>query len=234
MVLVFKLVVWRIPPLPTPPWPSPSFPIFCSLPNHLWNSCLAYYFLLRGGSSTCFCSPLLIQSLHSHVAAGSFLFFSIDVNVFIWCSCTPPPPPISPHISPPFPSSLCILDHFLSFQVSGPVEADYPSPGGAGPPHCLRGVSLSLCSRYAHSPHPVCVGGWGRGAGRPQVGRRGHLLQQQTLTVLLVSYTRHHTHTHTHLYNMHYSTGSQQHVSIRRWSDRRTWMSEGRSGGGWG
>lgn len=109
---------------------------------------------------------------------------------------------LCPVFSTPPPSSLCILDHFLSFQVSGPVEADNPSPGGTGPSHCLRSISLSLCSRYAHSPHPVGVGRWGRGAGRPQARRGGHLLQQQTLMMLLVlftlskSYTHAHTHTH--------------------------------------
>lgn len=101
-------------------------------------------------------------------------------------------------LPPPHPSSLCILDHFLSFQVSRPVEADDPSPGGARPPHCLRSVSLSLCTRYAHSPHPVSVGGWGRGARRPQARCGGHLLQQQTLMMLLVPLTLQHTRTHTH------------------------------------
>lgn len=130
----------------------------------------------------------------------------------------PPSPPLCSlsSVSPP-PSSLCILDHFLSFQVSGPVEADDPSPGGAGPPHCLCSVSLSLCSRYAHSPHPVCVGGWGRGAGWPQTRCRGHLLQQQTLIMLSPFHTSTHSnthgrHTHTHTcstYNTaHCSTGS--------------------------
>ena len=118
--------------------------------------------------------------------------------MFLFCAIPAPPLPVfplSPSVLPlllpplPPPSSLCILDHFLSFQVSGPVEADDPSPGGAGPPHCLCSVSLSLCSRYAHSPHPVRVGGRGRGAGRPQARRRGHLLQQQTLMMLLVPFT---------------------------------------------
>lgn len=141
--------------------------------------------------------------------------------MFLFGGPASPSPSLPP---PPSPSSLCILDHFLSFQVSGPVEADYPSPGGAGPPHCLRSVSLSLCSRYAHSPHPVCVGGWGRGAGRPQVCSRGHLLQQQTLTLLLVlvSLTHDITHIHDHTRTRstcttaHCSTGSRPHVSIQR------------------
>lgn len=86
-------------------------------------------------------------------------------------ACPPPPPP------PP----LCILDHFLSFQVSGPVAADDPSPGGTGATHRLGGVPVTLRSRYAHSPHPVRVGGRGRGSGRPQAYRGGDLLQQQAL-----------------------------------------------------
>ncbi len=59
--------------------------------------------------------------------------------------------------------SLCILDHFLSFQVSGPVETDYPSSRGCGAPYSLGGVSVSFCTRYAHSPHPLHVGGRGTG-----------------------------------------------------------------------
>ncbi|KAL7374010.1 hypothetical protein ABVT39_019678 [Epinephelus coioides] len=114
------------------------------------------------------------------MATARFVLLT-GINVFISCNPSIPPSPPTPftplpplsssvllvsRLSPsPPPSSLCILDHFLSFQVSGPVEADDPSPGGAGPPHCLRSVSLSLCSRYAHSPHPVRVGGRGRGAG---------------------------------------------------------------------
>lgn len=167
---------------------------------------------------------------NSGMAAACFILLT-GINVFISCNpLHPSHPPFSPSLPlPPSvllvsrlsssspPSSLCILDHFLSFQVSGPVEADDPSPGGAGPPHCLCSVSLSLCSRYAHSPHPVRVGGRGRGAGRPQARRGGHLLQQQTLMMLLVLFTLQlahtnthiddtHTHTHTHLFNIHHST----------------------------
>lgn len=147
------------------------------------------------------------SSCHSPPRHGQKLLFILltDINVFIFCATPAPPPPLAPSVllvsrlllPSPSPSSLCILDHFLSFQVSGPVEADDPSPGGAGPPHCLRSVSLSLCSRYAHSPHPVCVGGWGRGAGRSQARRWWHLLQQQTLMMLLVPFTLS-THSNTH------------------------------------
>lgn len=117
---------------------------------------------------------------HSPVRHFSFILLT-DAFIFVQ-PLHPSTPPMCPLSIPPlpprssYPSSLCILDHFLSLQVSGPVEADDPSPGGAGPPHCLRSVSLSLCSRYAHSPHPVRLGGRGRGAGRPQVCHRGHLL----------------------------------------------------------
>lgn len=153
--------------------------------------------------------PLLVHTCHLHLRHGPSSFYSFDRHqCFYFVQSLHPPFPFSPcpplcslSSSPlPPPSSLCILDHFLSFQVSGPVEADDPSPGGAGPPHCLRSVSLSLCSRYAHSPHPVRVGGRGRGAGRPQARRRGHLLQQQTLMMLLVPFhtSTHDTHTHTY------------------------------------
>lgn len=143
--------------------------------------------------------PLPSPPAHSHPPPPSqlwpHLFFWRTSMFFISCNHSISTPPssfrmcsLSPSPSS-YPSSLCILDHFLSFQVSGPVEADDPSPGGAGPPHCLRSVSLSLCSRYAHSPHPVRVGGRGRGAGRPQGRHSGHLLQQQTLMKLLVLFT---------------------------------------------
>lgn len=119
-------------------------------------------------------------------------FFSLHPSAFLCCfsshlSVTSSPCPSPPlHVPLSSFSSLCILDHFLSFQVSGPVEADNPCSGGRGAPQCLGRVSLSLCSCYAHSPNPVCVGG--RGSGRSQGYRRGHLLQQ-ALSCL--------THTHT-------------------------------------
>lgn len=230
----------------TPPPPEPS-----TLPRLLFFSSASLKLLLGfflgwrvGGGAPQHAAALHCSSCHVAFTRGRWLFFIllININVFIWCSCISPP-----HLSlPPSPSSLCILDHFLSFQVSGPVEADYPSPGGAGPPHCLRSVSLSLCSRYAHSPHPVCVGRWGRGAGGPQVCCRGHLLQQQTLTVISVSYTWHHSdmhHTHTHTCSTcttaHCSTGSQQHVSTqrdeaKRLTDRQVWVRRAGAGGGGG
>lgn len=65
------------------------------------------------------------------------------------------------------------------------MAADDPSPGGTGAAHCLGGVPLTLRSRYAHSPHPVRVGGRGRGSGRPQANRGGDLLQQQALMTSL-------------------------------------------------
>ncbi|GAA6231780.1 polyadenylate-binding protein 2 isoform X2 [Lates japonicus] len=70
-----------------------------------------------------------------------------------------------------------------------------PPQVAPAPPHCLCSVSLSLCSRYAHSPHLVRVGRRGRGAGRPQAHGRGHLLQQQTLMMLLVLFTLTQIHT---------------------------------------
>lgn len=132
---------------------------------------IQFFFLLHGrGSLPCCHPPPLILSLPAQAWPKAPFILLTDIDDFISCnSCIPPAHPFPPLCSlssvfPP-PSSLCILDHFLSFQVSGPVEADDPSPGGAGPPHCLCSVSLSLCSHYAHSPHPVCVGGRGRGAG---------------------------------------------------------------------
>lgn len=138
----------------------------------------------------------------------------------------PPPQPLPPalcapclqSLHPPPPSSLCILDHFLSFQVSGPVEADNSSPGGAGPPHCLSSISLSLCSRYAHSPHPVGVGGWGWGSERPQACCRRHLLQQQTLTLLVLLHTSNlHTRTHTPTHTLQWHvTGCQPNTPFKQ------------------
>lgn len=233
--VVFKFVVWRIFPTPTPP----SFPIFLFFaPSSL--KLLPGFFLGRGGIPQ-HAAALHSSSCHSTLTRGRCLFFILFDGHCFYLVLLHSPLPIYPS-PPPSPSSLCILDHFLSFQVSGPVEADYPSPGGAGPPHCLRSVSLSLCSRYAHSPHPVCVGRWGRGAGRPQVCCRGHLLQQQTLTVLLVSLTHDVTqtcitHTHTHLFNMHHSTLQHRQPATGFYterysdrSDRQTGLSEeGRS-----
>lgn len=245
-IACFKFVVvcgvCLIPdPRPSPPSILPLSFVLCPISSH---SCLAF-FLFGGWAGLLDMPPLSTAhpiTWHAHVAASAFFILLIDIDVFIWWSCIPLP--ISP-LLPPSPSSLCILDHFLSFQVSGPVEADYPSPGGAGPPHCLRSVSLSLCSRYAHSPHPVCLGGWGRGAGRPQVCSRGHLLQQQTLTLLLVlvslthdiTHTWSHTYIHTHRFNMHHSTPQHRQPATcfhtERWSyrnDRQASLSEeGRS-----
>lgn len=103
-----------------------------------------------------------------------------------------PPPPLS--------CSLFVLDHFLSFQVSRPVEADHPSSRGRSTPYCLGGVSVSICSRYAHSPDPLCVGGWGTGWPPAHSGR--HLLQQQALSfnnMIILRCTRPMlTQTHTH------------------------------------
>ncbi|MEQ2303339.1 hypothetical protein AMECASPLE_015790 [Ameca splendens] len=105
---------------------------------------------------------------------SSVFFFKCIFSTPPFIFPTPTPTPSAVHLvlhlytplpSSRPPSSLCILDHFLSFQVSRPVEANNPPPGGAGPPHCLRSISVSLCSRYAHSPHPVGVGWRGRGAG---------------------------------------------------------------------
>lgn len=197
---------------PSPPRPPPlvgGVIAAMSPPLHLWHG-HSSFFISTGISVFYFsCNPL-------HPSPPAPPLFSSP----------PSPPPPSVHLvsrlSPPSPSpsSLCILDHFLSFQVSGPVEADNPSPGGAGPPHCLRSISLSLCSRYAHSPHPFGVGGRGRGAGRPQARRGGHLLQQQTLMMLLVLFTLQisHTHTsstktHTHLFNTH--TRTPQHTAVQ-------------------
>lgn len=175
--------------LPPPPLRliTPLIVFFCPLlSGQLWTfgvhwdyTCIDFFFLplLPRRAAT---PPPLVHTCQLQLRHGqSSSILLTGISVFILCHpCTPHPhPPFShppplcslSHLSPlppsPTPSSLCILDHFLSFQVSGPVEADDPSPGGAGPPHCLRSVSLSLCSRYAHSPHPVRVGGRGRGAG---------------------------------------------------------------------
>lgn len=179
-----------------PPPPLHPPPVFCSLPRHL-SLLLGFHCFFSGGWAGLL-NMLPLSSCHIHTWPLVFFLYSFDRHrcFYLVVLHTPSPPHLS--LPPPSPSSLCILDHFLSFQVSGPVEADYPSPGGTGPPHCLRSVSLSLCSRYAHSPHPVCVGGWGRGAGRPQVCSGGHLLQQQTLTLLLVLVSLTHDITHTH------------------------------------
>lgn len=79
--------------------------------------------------------------------------YAIPDHLFLPLFLMLPPPPLS--------CSLFVLDHFLSFQVSRPVEADYPSSRGRSTPYCLGGVSVSICSRYAHSPDPLCVGGTG-------------------------------------------------------------------------
>lgn len=97
-----------------------------------------------------------------------------------------------------FPLSLCVLDHFLSFQVSGPVEAEYSSsPCGCSAPYSLTIVSFSLCSLYP-SVH-THVGGWGWGTGWSPA----YLLQQQTLNTHSLTHThsRAHTTTITYLYS---------------------------------
>lgn len=120
----------------------------------------------------------LSSEIFSFVFLRVFFFFLSHAAI---CHSRPSVSPSSvPVLPPPPPSpllSLCILDHFLSFQVSGPVETDYPSSRGRSAPYRLGGVSVSFCSRYAHSPNPLCVGGRGRGTGRPPAHCGRHLLQ---------------------------------------------------------
>lgn len=127
---------------------------------------------------------LLYDGMALEICFFFVLFFAI-LQTFFPCLMLPYAIPVHLYLIlflmlPPPPSlllSLCILDHFLSFQVSRPVEADYPSSRGRSTPYCLGGVSVSICSRYAHSPDPLCLGGWDWGTGWPPAHCGRHLLQ---------------------------------------------------------